>query len=608
MRRAIDPRLAAMGWCAHEARPARDRARASTAARQRLHGRADDIEAERAYGRAVSVDVGSRWEVSLQIGMMLVEAFASWRELEVDFDRQGLVLITGPSGSGKSSLFQALYWSLFAEPYKAVHLDQLVNHRLKKNCCVKTSVNTLSIERYRKHQMHHDRVRLFRGATDMTCPHARETQARFERLTGISKEAFLGLSYVDGRGTSQFLDATRAERGKALDQMFGLDALARCATYARQQASSQAAQLQALAGELAYHHRQLEAEAGAARERSRASQAETARLQQVCVDTDAALTEVHAALEAARDELRSVQHGLARLEAEIRQQETETQPHRQTRVTLQQLVGEACPHCLRPFASRDLPPLDQKLAADIAGLEASIVSQQQALADRAAAAQVAQQRVSDLDGARSRLLTVKAEAQSQLQALEAVDTTARLRQIQEDIIRLRANTVPLRRSEQYYRFWAESFGPEGMRVEFLATLADVLADRLATYATFFPGLQISSQVSRGTIQTEASIDGGGTTYQEMSSGERTLAQMVMGLALRDLTALRYPGAACNVLLFDEVMGTIDLGRVEQTVQFFQSVLTGAVNTILCISHRAELKEYFPLIWQVRKDEFSELHA
>jgi DNA repair exonuclease SbcCD ATPase subunit len=94
----------------------------------------------------------------------------------------------------------------------------------------------------------------------------------------------------------------------------------------------------------------------------------------------------------------------------------------------------------------------------------------------------------------------------------------------------------------------------------------------------------------------------------MSSGERTLAQMVMGMALRDLTSLRYPGAACNVLLFDEVMGTIDLGRMEQTVNFYDSLLTGPVDTILCISHRAELREYFPLVWQVRKEEFSALIA
>jgi DNA repair exonuclease SbcCD ATPase subunit len=63
------------------------------------------------------------------------------------------------------------------------------------------------------------------------------------------------------------------------------------------------------------------------------------------------------------------------------------------------------------------------------------------------------------------------------------------------------------------------------------------------------------------------------------------------------------GAACNVLLFDEVMGTIDLGRMEQTVNFYDSLLTGAVDTIVCISHRAELKEYFPLVWSVRKEAF-----
>jgi hypothetical protein len=32
-----------------------------------------------------------------------------------------------PSGGGKSSIFQALYWLLFGEAYKSANLDQLVN-------------------------------------------------------------------------------------------------------------------------------------------------------------------------------------------------------------------------------------------------------------------------------------------------------------------------------------------------------------------------------------------------------------------------------------------------------------------------------------------------
>jgi hypothetical protein len=107
---------------------------------------------------------------------------------------------------------------------------------------------------------------------------------------------------------------------------------------------------------------------------------------------------------------------------------------------------------------------------------------------------------------------VKAEAQSQLQALAAVDPMARLWQIRDDIIRLRATTVPLRRAERYYRFWAESFGPAGIKVDFLAELAAVLAERLQGYASFFPGLQLASQIKSGTIEVAASIDGSGESY------------------------------------------------------------------------------------------------
>jgi DNA repair exonuclease SbcCD ATPase subunit len=547
--------------------------------------------------------------VNTTIGTMLVEAFASWRELEVDFDRRGLVLVNGPTGSGKSSLFQALFWSLNGEAYKNVNLDRLVNHRLGKNCCVKTYVNRLSIERYRKHSTHGNTTRLFRGATEMTCPgDVRDTQRRFERMTGLNKDAFLGLSYVDGHGAMPFLEATPGQRAKALDRMFGLDELVKCAAYARQQAGQQAAKTQALMGEVAYQYRQLTAEVEAARQRSTATAAERGRLERGLSDLRQTLGDVQRAAAQARAELQDIDRGLTRLDSEVRRKLEEAKRHRDTRLRLKSLVGEECSYCLRPFAADDLPPLDAKLAADVTALEAWASGQRPRLDEQRALREAVRGREAGLETERRRLLALDAQGRARLEQLREVDTQARVRQIQDDVSRLRAETVPLRRSEAYYRFWAERFGPDGMRADFLAEMAGVLSQRLSEYASYFSGLDMGGRLEKGVLTVEAAMDGGGEEYQEMSTGERTLAQVVMSMALRDLTALRYPGAACNVLLFDEVMGTIDPGRMEETVNFLNSLLTGTVNTVMCISHRAELREYFPQVWQVRKpkNEFSEL--
>jgi len=53
----------------------------------------------------------------------VLENFASYERLEFDFSPQGLTLIEGPTGSGKSTLCDAIPWILFGRTAKDGALD-----------------------------------------------------------------------------------------------------------------------------------------------------------------------------------------------------------------------------------------------------------------------------------------------------------------------------------------------------------------------------------------------------------------------------------------------------------------------------------------------------
>lgn len=49
---------------------------------------------------------------------------------------QGMVLISGTNGAGKSSLGDAISFALFGKPFRKINIPQLVNSINQQNCVV----------------------------------------------------------------------------------------------------------------------------------------------------------------------------------------------------------------------------------------------------------------------------------------------------------------------------------------------------------------------------------------------------------------------------------------------------------------------------------------
>src|SRR5690348_8536249 len=61
----------------------------------------------------------------MRILSVSAQNFASYKSLEFDFQNQGLILIQGATGSGKSTLCDLIPWVLFGQTAKGGKVDEI---------------------------------------------------------------------------------------------------------------------------------------------------------------------------------------------------------------------------------------------------------------------------------------------------------------------------------------------------------------------------------------------------------------------------------------------------------------------------------------------------
>uniref|UniRef100_A0AAU8EGI4 Endonuclease n=1 Tax=Bacillus phage Jabberwock TaxID=3163548 RepID=A0AAU8EGI4_9CAUD len=174
----------------------------------------------------------------LKWNKLIVQNFLAINDAEVDLDNQGLILIEGENtsdekfasnGAGKSSLIpESITWCLYNMTSKGVKGDAVVNNKTKKNTMValigEQDGDTYRIERYRKHSLHANKVRLFRNDIDITAKSNDDTNAEIEKILKISHLTFINsILFAQGEGLGAFASLTDSKKKEILDSLLNLD-------------------------------------------------------------------------------------------------------------------------------------------------------------------------------------------------------------------------------------------------------------------------------------------------------------------------------------------------------------------------------------------------
>lgn len=232
-----------------------------------------------------------------------VQGLASFVEpIEVDFEGLDLFAITGPTGSGKTSLLTAMTAALYGRaPEVGDDLRQLIS----------TGANEAKIllefaaggRHYRAQRAFHRTraadVRLEieeKGAWRALIRGAREGRGEVERILGLTYEAFTKVVLLPQGQVTEFLKGQGRDRRKIMTDLLGLDIYQRIQQAANQEANAAQARAEATQRLIATDY------ADATSERLAEVRAELARVDERIAATDRAIVLVDAAVAAARAE------------------------------------------------------------------------------------------------------------------------------------------------------------------------------------------------------------------------------------------------------------------------------------------------------------------
>lgn len=174
----------------------------------------------------------------MKISKVHIQNFLTIGEASPSLDEKGLVLIQGvneddPSansnGAGKSSLPDALCWSLYGETARGAKGDSVVNRAAKKDCAVTVTIldeeDEYIISRGRKHTTLKNRVMISKNGKDITKGTDKLTQDSINQIVGCSSEVFRAAVYAGQESMPDLPGMTDKNLKILVEESAGIDVL-----------------------------------------------------------------------------------------------------------------------------------------------------------------------------------------------------------------------------------------------------------------------------------------------------------------------------------------------------------------------------------------------
>lgn len=173
---------------------------------------------------------------------ILIQNFFRYTNPEwIELANQGLVLINGSNGSGKSTIFEALVWAIWGKTTRGKTGDDVVNRVVGKDCYVELVISdgdqTFRITRYRKHKHGKNRLEFGvdtdQGPVPLTQGTTAQTQEAINELLGIDFDTFIRGPMLPQGSIKKFSQLSDSEVKTILESALQLEVLAKAHTIAK---------------------------------------------------------------------------------------------------------------------------------------------------------------------------------------------------------------------------------------------------------------------------------------------------------------------------------------------------------------------------------------
>jgi DNA repair exonuclease SbcCD ATPase subunit len=160
----------------------------------------------------------------MRIVSVVAENFASYKKLRFNFDNQGLCLIQGATGSGKSTLCDVIPWCLFGHTSKGGTVDEIISWNSTEPTMVSiTFDDDTNITRIRGHKAKDNDLCIDKDEETIRGKDLNDTQKIINSILGMTCDVYLaGAYYHEFSQTAQFFSTTAKNRRALCEQLVDL--------------------------------------------------------------------------------------------------------------------------------------------------------------------------------------------------------------------------------------------------------------------------------------------------------------------------------------------------------------------------------------------------
>jgi energy-coupling factor transporter ATP-binding protein EcfA2 len=584
-----------------------------------------------------------RSAVDQTLERMTVRNFLSIDEADFDFASMpgGDVLVAGPNGSGKTSLFEAFYWCYTGKTTKDLSVDKISNNRLKSpafvSCKTRRADGVYEVRRSRDPK---SLLEVWKDGCNISKSSNSDTQEWiYESLLGLDgAEDILLLTYFSVSDASNFSSFTPAEQFKflgrltdselyeafrgAVEERFELLSRARSADSGSlatidsqisakedQLATIVSAQPPDIAAKLRKYRDELDdqslANLAAVRDRAvSASREAESRVNRVVVEkhrtTALIVAEAFGTLKQAESAAKAQESALAGIQVRIKSAE-----------------GSKCPECGQGLHDDSLlvrlKQLESEAFTVLSGSQASVAAASKRLSDETARLNVLAKAKANSDAAAAdvtRLSSIVVSVTADMSASAAVSQEERKGFIVEEIDRLRAQRDSIEAGMTAAKPELDSVKliKDKLTVKNSPVVSKIVSE---VFSAVVAGMNeaacdpstFSAKAVTGNkrFDVEASFRGeASVTLDGMSVGERRLVDVLMLFSLNQIFC-RHFGLAeglFGISAYDEVFNYLDPRYLDVA---FDAISSSPARLRFVITHDEALASHYSRVVRVRKD-------
>jgi DNA repair exonuclease SbcCD ATPase subunit len=533
--------------------------------------------------------------------------FGSWKHAVLSLEKRGAVLIQGRTGSGKSTLFKALFWVLYGALPDGGQADEVVNDHVGKNTAVslqfRIGQDEYKLIRYRKHTEWKNKCVLWCNGEVLGEKDSKVDVINrlITRIIAIDADTFLKTVYFIQRDAQRFPALTDLEQKKLIEAITDL-ALLPMAERVTRDKLSQAQRMQVKLTERCQRYDESITSLERLIHSSRAlDQAERQEAEVRLRDLTTQVTQCEDVLARREKEADLLKEQRDEVMRDINRDRHDYHRYAKQREFLE--AGQpTCPTCGVALDAKQKHTLYMLLHQQQTLVEKSLDTLEAEIKalDTKVQALVPEELYTELED----LKTYKSVWERKLHELKEGQPTEAMQHELAAVSMRRAASLRVKatveRFVQRLEFWIKGFGRTGLRTLLLPQVLMQLTERTNYYLSAFDGAEVRVQylLGEGRILQAYRTHGAAAwkSYASLSGGERQMVDLGTSLALREI-ADSHRAHSIDCLLLDEPLEGLD-GQLAQQLPKLLSLLPKG--SVFMIAHSDQLAPYFPHLLTVRK--------